>query len=192
MGIKTWLPLVICSLVFVGCAQETDMKTDSSASLYEQMDTNEDGVVSQSEYDAQQKQRMERYDRDDNGQVSKAEFHDGMMWEFDQVDADDDDTITLEEMNNAFLDNGVRYNQAEEGVEVQKVKFDKDGKMTEAEYARVIFMWHANADANNDGEVTREEFEQHAETLYAQADQNKDGHLTPQEMKFSGRLLRIF
>ena len=138
--------LILISTASVGFANEAFLK----------LDTDKDGVVSQTEFFAATDKDFVARDADKNGTVTLEEFMASAVKGFAALDADKNGSLTVEEFTSKTKPEGMDAAKAN----FAKQDLNKDGVISQDESPAVISATtdFNKRDANKDGSLTKEEF----------------------------------
>lgn len=183
---------VICILVLGLGASSAIAGGYGHGKFMKRFDTNQDGTVTQEEFDQVLTQRFKKMDIDGNGTVSRSEFRqytqtrqaDRKKRYYKTVDANGDGQISKEE----YLENKRQL------AERHYTKMDKDGDgvVSVQEYTRRKFKGRQHKhrgervfhklDANNDGRITQKESLAIWAHWFERLDRNIDSVVTKEEI----------
>jgi Ca2+-binding EF-hand superfamily protein len=154
-----------------------------------QADSNSDGTVTQSEYEASRAARFDTLDANNDGQLTREEMraergehgrgghhrggHHGMRGGLEHADANDDGSITREEFFAGPSQMFARLDNNNDGV----VSADERPQRRE----RGERQGRRHADANNDGVISQSEFVAMSASHFERLDSNDDGQVTREE-----------
>ena len=130
---------------------------------------------------------FDQMDADENGQVSKTEYNTMLAERFKRGDANEDGMITMTEMEKSRF---ARFlpELAEKIFEQQDV--DNNGQISRGEMKDVGRQRFARMDDNTDGQITKKEFEaQIANERFVHMDANRDGMISKTEFKAAKPLI---
>jgi Ca2+-binding EF-hand superfamily protein len=156
-----------------------------------QSDSNNDGTVTQSEFDASRTARFDALDANDDGQLTREEMragrgergehgrrghhrrggHRGMHLE--RADANNDGNITREEFLAGPSQMFARLDDNNDGV-ISADERPQRGERSERRGRR-------HADANSDGQISQSEFAAMSASRFERLDSNDDGRVTREE-----------
>ncbi|MDJ0934217.1 MAG: hypothetical protein QNI93_02385 [Kiloniellales bacterium] len=159
--------LGLCSalLLFIGACSSAPT-TDGDATAFDRADTNNDGVVSPSEWDQASFRLFEEIDADGDGQLSSAELARG----FEIFDFDDDGLI----------------DGREAPIIIALGDADGDGQVDEKEFGAIDWA-QLSIDINRDEKVSAEEFRNGRRRIYSNADLDRDRRLRRVEIDDAAR-----
>ena len=120
--------LAALSLAFcLGSAQAAETgPRGKGAHFFDQMDSNGDGQISQSEFDESHAKRFARWDRDGNGEVTKDEVQRRVSRRFERVDSNGDGIIEESEF------------QAHSQERFGRMDSDGDGQVSREEFGEAF------------------------------------------------------
>ena len=142
-----------------------------SAEAFARMDANKDGKLDQADREARQQERLARRDANSDGQVNEADRAARQKSMFDRVDADHNGSISFEEF--AAVRDQRQDQRAERGPRGDGPRFGRRGP-DRGGMARA-------ADTNRDGTITQAEFASAALARFDRVDVNKDGTISADE-----------
>ena len=132
-----------------------------SAEAFARMDANDDGVLNQADREARRQERFARLDADRDGELGPADREARRKAAFDRLDADRSGGISFEEFT------ALREQR-------QEARGERPGRRGRPGLARA-------ADTNRDGTVTQAEFASAALARFDRVDVNKDGTIGADE-----------
>lgn len=139
---------------------------------------------------------FERMDKNDDGKISQEEVKDNAMKRFEDIDANGDGKVTdadieqrierIREENSDIPDE--RFDRQKKVLEAQLKRLDKngDGKVTDDEYKDSALSRHENLDRNDDGMVTEEEIKKTREEMRQKMQQQRQQQKKGQKPQQSG------
>jgi len=163
---------------------------DRSAGLF-QADSNNDGAVTRSEYDAGRATRFDALDANDDGQLAREEMRTGrdrgdhgarghhrrggrgMHGGLERADANNDGNITREEFLAGPMQMFARMDANNDGL-ISASERPQRRERTEGER-------RPQRDANNDGQISQAEFAAMGASRFERMDANDDGRVTREE-----------
>jgi Ca2+-binding EF-hand superfamily protein len=167
---------------------QQDGAQDRLSGLF-QADSNSDGTVTQSEYDASRTARFDALDANDDGQLTREERragraehggrghhrrgHHGMRGGLERADANNDGSITREEFLAGPTQMFARLDDNNDGV----ISADERPQRRE----RGEGQGRRHSDANNDGQISQSEFAVMGASRFERLDSNDDGGVTREE-----------
>jgi Ca2+-binding EF-hand superfamily protein len=175
---KWLLVSVISALAGVGVASAQP----GGGKHFEKLDTNGDGVVTTSEFQASFLERWTKSDVNQDGKVTAEEFkqkHEAHGQErFAKLDANGNGTLERSEIAKMPDEHFAR------------IDADKSGTLTQAELSQGHFKGHGKGhdmkglpgDADNDGVVTKAEAQAGLDAMVQKLDADSDGKLTQEEL----------
>jgi Ca2+-binding EF-hand superfamily protein len=151
--------------------------------MFQQLDTNKDGVVTTQEVEAAAAARFAAADTNKDGKLSpeerQAEHEKHMTDKFERKDANDDGLLERSEVA-----------QMPQGL-FDRLDSNKDGKLSPEEMQGLKALHHGDkggeghkhwgADSNGDGSVTKAEYLEKAKHIMTKFDSNGDGKVTQAE-----------
>lgn len=184
MAKNKWLMLSVLSVVSgIGVASA---QPGGGPAKLEKLDTNGDGTVTTSEFQAHLLTRFDTADTNKDGKITadeaKAAFDAHKQGRFEKLDTNGNGTIERSEVE-----------KMPEGL-FTKIDADKSGTLSQAEFeaghpkapegkVEGKGMHHGlPGDTNNDGTVTKEEATAEAQKLTKKLDADSDGKLTQEEL----------
>ncbi len=140
-----------------------------SAEAFARMDANGDGVLNRADREAHRRERFARLDANDDGELSPADREARRKAAFDRIDADDDGAISFEEFSNlrepredlrghrraAGL--GMRPGRPDGMRMARAADIDRDGQVTQAEFASAALARFDRIDVDKDGTISESE-----------------------------------
>lgn len=120
--------LATLSMAFlIGGAQANERGPHGKgASVFEQLDSDGDGQISQSEFDQSHAKRFARWDRDGDGSVTIEEAHRRVARRFERIDGNSDGTIEESEF------------QAHGQERFSRMDSDGDGQVSRGEFDEAL------------------------------------------------------
>jgi Ca2+-binding EF-hand superfamily protein len=153
-----------------------------------QADSNSDGTVTQSEFDASRTARFNALDANDDGQLTREEMrtgrgergghgrrghHRGMRGGLERADANNDGNITREEFLAGPTQMFARLDDNDDGV----ISADERPQRRD----RGERQGRRQSDANDDGQISQSEFAAMGASRFERLDANDDGRVTREE-----------
>jgi Ca2+-binding EF-hand superfamily protein len=178
---------VLAGAAGLALAQQ-DGAQERSSGLF-QADSNNDGTVTQSEFDASRTARFDALDANDDGQLTREEMragrgerggrghhrrgHHGMRGGLEGADANSDGSITREEFLARPTQMFARLDDNNDGV----ISADERPQRRD----RGERQGRRQSDANNDGQISQSEFAAMGASRFERLDANDDGRVTREE-----------
>ena len=153
---------------------------ERSAEAFARMDANDDGVLNQADRQARQQERFARLDVNDDGELNPADREARRQQVFDRMDADNSGGISFEEFT-ALREQ--RQEQRAERREQAGPRLGMRGRPGGRGMARA-------ADTDRDGTITQAEFAGAALARFDRIDANKDGTIGADERPAPRRMMR--
>ncbi len=187
---KYLMPLIIVPLAFsqnIAAQQDNRPQGGGHPHFLKLFDSNNDGQVTQDEFNTAMQQRYQQMDADDNGSVSIEEFKQHAAehrknWQrkmHGKMDRDGDGAISKQE----FIDRAVKRAERRFG----KLDTNGDGVLSEQENVRrqprKEHRLLEKMDKNQDGLISREEHAETARQWFEKLDVNSDKVVTGDELK---------